>query len=192
MNCIEANEYIMKYFDGSHNDIENAQLKQHLKSCSGCNDSFENLKEIFSCIDSDNAIEPPCDFEVNVMKKINALEVTRKKRADGVLIFIYSFVTVLITVLAVSFMARFNGVNIFEIFSSSDDAVSSFPDTVFTLFSILNAVYHVFTRTLGALIQVISLLANTYYFMIAALLILFITVPQVFAGLAKHGGRDEK
>lgn len=192
MNCIEANEYIMKYFDENHNDIENAQLKQHLKTCSGCNDYFESLKEIFSVIDTDNAIEPPCDFEANVMERINTLEVTRRKRADGILIFIYSFVTVLLTALAVAFMARFNGINIFEIFSRTDDAFSSFPDTVFTLFSILNAAYHITIRIIEALMQVIGVLASTYYFMIASLLILFITLPQVFTGLAKQGRRDEK
>ena len=192
MNCSESNDYMMRYFDGNQNDIENAQLKQHLKSCNRCSEYLDSLKEIFCVIETDNAIEPPPDFEINIMKRIDALELTRKKRADGILIFIYSFVTVILTAVAVAFMARINGINLFDLFNTTEDVFSSFPDTIFTLYSILSAAYNILTRIAQALIQVVSILSSTYYFMIAMLLILFVMLPRVFTGLAKQGGRDEK
>jgi hypothetical protein len=191
MNCNESNEYMMRYFDGNQNDIENAQLKQHVKSCSTCNRDFESLKEIFCAIETKNSIEPPQDFEVNVMEKINALEMTRKKRADAILIFTYSFVTVILTALAVLFMARLNGINIFDLFSTTDKSISSFPDTLFTMANILNTTYHIFIKIADALFQVVNVLTGTYYFMIAILLCFCIMLPKAFTGLAKHGGRDK-
>jgi DNA phosphorothioation-dependent restriction protein DptG len=191
MNCKESNDYMMSYFDGNQNDIEHAQFKQHLKSCSCCSRDFESMKEIFCAIESKDSIEPPQDFEVNVMKKINSFEMTRKKRADAVLIFTYSFVTVILTALAVAFMARLNGINIFGLFSTTGESFSSFPDTLFTIVNILNAIYHIAIKIADALLQVLNVLTGTYYFMIGVLLCFFIMLPKVFTGLAKQGGKDK-
>jgi predicted anti-sigma-YlaC factor YlaD len=70
MKCNEAQDYMMKFFDKNINDIEEAQLRQHMKNCTQCSEEFSSLKEIFSEIEQDSSIEPPKDFELQVMSRI--------------------------------------------------------------------------------------------------------------------------
>ena len=97
MKCEESQNFIMKYFDRELNDIEEAQLKQHLKVCKNCSDEFESLKEIFNVIEQGLEIEPPEDFERQVMYRIeNETVMYRKPEANnsfayGILLIAVSF-----------------------------------------------------------------------------------------------------
>ncbi len=79
----------MKYFDGDLNDLEAVRFKQHLKVCPGCNESFNEMSEVLNFIQN-NEIEPPRDFENQVMDKIYSLEVKRKKKYDRLFSTFYS------------------------------------------------------------------------------------------------------
>jgi anti-sigma factor RsiW len=80
----------MKYFDGTVNETERLQLMQHLKTCEKCSNEFDSLKDIFNCLEEeDNHIEPPANFEEQVMAKVNLYEADRRKKVDGFLMLIY-------------------------------------------------------------------------------------------------------
>lgn len=70
MKCNEYQDLMMKFFDKSLNDIEEARFKQHLKVCNSCNEEFLSLKEILFEIEQDSAAEPPENFELQVMSRI--------------------------------------------------------------------------------------------------------------------------
>jgi len=101
MKCNDSQNFIMKYFDRELNDIEEAQMKQHLKVCKNCSDEFESLKEIFNVIEQGPEIEPPEDFERQVMYRIeHETEMYRKSTANnnfvyGILLIALSFIFVI-------------------------------------------------------------------------------------------------
>ncbi|HEX2926181.1 MAG TPA: hypothetical protein VHP38_07980 [Ruminiclostridium sp.] len=106
MKCSESQDYMMKFFDKNINDIEEAQLKQHIKSCTKCSEEFLSLKEIFTEIEQDSAIEPPEDFELQVMNRIEKEAVMYTKPAHENL---YVYNILLITVSFV-FVILFSGI----------------------------------------------------------------------------------
>jgi uncharacterized membrane protein YiaA len=111
----------MKYFDGSVNDLEKQELKQHLKTCKKCCDEFESLKDIFNCLEEeDNHIEPPVDFEERVMEKVNEYETSRRKKVDGFLMLIYGITVLILGVFTVVFAIRIKGSGTLESFASID------------------------------------------------------------------------
>lgn len=114
MNCITSNDLIMKYYDGGANDLEKAQLKQHLKTCKKCSEEFESLKEIFNCLQEDNQIEPPKDFEEQVMKKVNMYEISRRKKVDSFLMIIYGITLLMLAALTVTFVLKIKDMRILQ------------------------------------------------------------------------------
>ena len=83
MNCETSKDYIMKYFDGELNNIEEAQFKQHLKICPDCGSEFRCMQTIFTAIKTKAEIEPPADFETRVMDRVASIEKKEKKKGQN-------------------------------------------------------------------------------------------------------------
>lgn len=98
MNCKLSGEYIMKFFDGDLNDIENSHLQRHLKACERCKREFESMKEIFDSLGQTNVIEPPEDFEERVMEKIYSMEMTNKSKSELSFAFLYTGVAFILMI----------------------------------------------------------------------------------------------
>ncbi|MGI6778807.1 MAG: anti-sigma factor family protein [Acetivibrionales bacterium] len=80
MNCSLSRNHMMKCFDGEHNDIEDAYFKQHLKACQHCREEFEEMKKVFDILETITQVQPPENFETEVMEKIGVLENKREKK----------------------------------------------------------------------------------------------------------------
>ncbi|MCG8502453.1 MAG: hypothetical protein MJB12_18880 [Firmicutes bacterium] len=78
MKCSEANEWMMKYFDGEINDLNLYRLKQHMKSCSVCSMQHRTMSEIIECMGEQPLLEPPEDFEDCVMNAVHKDAAFRK------------------------------------------------------------------------------------------------------------------
>jgi len=74
----------MKYLDGELNSSEHAKLIYHINKCSKCCAEFQEYNSIIKVLEENNEIEPPDDFEMAVMSKIELTEagskLIRKKR----------------------------------------------------------------------------------------------------------------
>lgn len=98
MDCEKASELMMKYFDHDINDIENAQLKIHLKDCDICRSGFEALSQALADVEEDALnILPKEGFEKRVMFKISTFEKEKEKDYERTLAFLYTTATIAIT-----------------------------------------------------------------------------------------------
>lgn len=104
MKCFDSQNFIMRFFDKELNDIEEAQLKQHLKNCKNCSEEFNSLKDIFDIVEQDSGIEPPEDFEAQVMSRIANEEKKYKKSMDNNL-FVYNILLVSVSMVFVIIIA---------------------------------------------------------------------------------------
>lgn len=118
MNCNRSNDLIMKYFDGTVNESERLQLMQHINTCKSCCDEFESLKDIFNCLEEDNHIEPPVNFEEQVMQKVNSYEDDRRKKVDGFLMLIYGVTVLILGIFTVIFAVMIRRSGALESFAS--------------------------------------------------------------------------
>lgn len=136
MSCEQTNEYIMKYLDGTLNDIENAQLKQHTKTCMNCRQQFNDLCMIFDALEDAEPIEPPMDFEAQVMKRIASQKAAEKERNANIAAFLYNIALSLSIVLLTAFVINLNNsVSFSGILLMLQDALSGVYDFVFSLFT---------------------------------------------------------
>ncbi|NLY43701.1 MAG: hypothetical protein GX066_06995 [Clostridiaceae bacterium] len=78
MKCIEANEVMMKYFDGELNDIDTYHLKQHIRNCSVCGEQYSLLSDAIDYIESQPLLEPRDGFEECVMREIDQVFIKKK------------------------------------------------------------------------------------------------------------------
>jgi predicted anti-sigma-YlaC factor YlaD len=160
-----SNDLIMKYYDGNANDLEKAQLRQHLKTCSKCNEEFESLKEIFNCLQEDNQIEPPKDFEEQVMKKVNMYEISRRKKVDSFLMAIYGVTLLILTVLTVTFALKVKNMMIME----SVGEIGSMQDIIYLAYGILK-------QAAGYIKDMLSQMV--YYYILVVGLITYLIMQQ--------------
>lgn len=82
MNCEQSNEFMMKYLDGELNEKEHAELIHHINKCSSCCAEFQAYSSMAKTLEEDKGIEPPEDFEIKVMSKINLLDAKDKIRKE--------------------------------------------------------------------------------------------------------------
>lgn len=154
MNCNESNEYIMKYFDRDLNDIESAQLKQHLKSCKKCSEDFQSMNKIINCLENESILEMPENFEMDVMSKIKCLEVDRKKKSSRNLVFLYNLITLVSVVALLAFIINLKDVNIFDTLSYFRENFKSFSSIIEILYQVFNEIYSVVAGVISILLAV--------------------------------------
>lgn len=185
MNCCQIKNQIMKHFDGELNDIETAQLKQHFKSCAECGNEYEELSKIFKIIETNNGMEPPADFEMQVMKKVNALEKSKRKRYDTFLISLYSVTAVSLIILSVMFMAGLRQLNVFEFMEYVGSSLIS-SGAMIAIHNIIGVFYDFMSILLIEVLQLCSLIFKTYYYVFIALLCMLILIQRMFVKNFNH------
>jgi predicted anti-sigma-YlaC factor YlaD len=190
MNCEISNDLIMKYFDGDINDIESAQLKQHLKTCGPCSTDFKNMSDIFGVLERGNPIEPPQNFEAQVMSKINAYEVEKRKRTDRSLGFLYTAACMMLLLLSVLLMIDINGIDVYRVAGRAGEAFSSLASLTLAVQSTVYALFTLAKGVFGALFQVAYLVYKTYSHIFFALAVMLVLLPGALTPAArqKHGG----
>lgn len=116
MSCDKYQEYIMRYFDQDLNDIEDLQCKHHLKSCMDCSKLFRTLKETIQLVCEEGKINPPDDFTINVMGKIEEFEAIRSKKTERIIFALYCLTTMFLVSIPVFLFINFS--NYFVIFKN--------------------------------------------------------------------------
>jgi hypothetical protein len=186
MICQTYEESMMKFFDGELNDIETAQLKQHFKSCQKCGKEFEELSSILGCIQNDFDIEPPLDFEAQVMSRISTLQAV-EIRKPGVIKILLLVTGAILTFLAASALVySILGISIFSILSrllSDSPVFANIFESAGTAFeggisSIIDYSKTVF--------EVLMVLAKTYYYFVVLSAVLLFALQWMVFGLVKQ------
>jgi hypothetical protein len=188
MSCDLTNEYIMKHFDGTLNDIENAQLKQHLKTCVKCSETFNDLSMIFNALEATDLVEPPLNFETEVMEKVSALENARKERNATIAAFLYNIATVLSIIMLTAFVTNFNDIGIFRLPDGSGGGAGSFSEILLMMYNFLSGFYHFIFSLFTTFIEINLAIFEAYYHIFAVLCVLALAGQQMFALIREDRG----
>lgn len=178
MNCQESYDYMMKYFDGDMNDIEQAQFRQHLKACKSCSENFESMSEIFGILKEESGVEPPLNFEAGVMQRLEAVEEARRRRTERILFAIYSLATAILGVLTFVFIIDLKD-SALEYLASA----SAHSGVVNVIYFIVDKFYYLTDLAINAFKQLGIIASSVYYYLIAAFAVAyFITRPELYGG----------
>jgi len=180
MNCKDSNDNVMKFFDKNCNDIENIQFRQHLKSCKKCSEDFEKMDEIFNFLQEDGIVEPPEDFETEVMGKIGLLEGKRREKTAKSLVILYNMTALISIVLLMVFVTNLKEIDVFKTLKQLGACFSSFSSVQAALFSIFKAIYELAAEVITMLFQICFTIIRLYYYVILILLALLLAIQKMF------------
>jgi hypothetical protein len=182
MNCKAAGEAMMKHFDRECNDIESAQLKQHFKSCEKCSLEFNGLSEIFGTLAVDGMVEPPQNFELQVMEKVNVSEVERKKATDNFHTLLYSTASLIFAAITI-----FIALGVRQLALQGDGVFNHlFSSTWPVFYNIVNEVFDVVVVIAKVLVNISITLIKTYYYIFIILFAMLMIIQGMFFSLLKQ------
>ncbi|QNU67653.1 zf-HC2 domain-containing protein [Ruminiclostridium herbifermentans] len=187
MKCVDSQNFIMKFFDKELNDIEEAQLKQHLKNCKNCSEEFNSLKEIFDIVEQDSGIEPPEDFEFQVMSRITKEEKIYKKTMDNNL-FVYNILLVTVSLIFVIFFAG----ALWEVLKTPINLIQIMNRFVDSSKDLILSAISMFRGIVIAILSVAASIYKTYFFEYIALgFLLLITQGLFFKMVRRSNGGSQ-
>lgn len=188
MNCEMSKDYIMKYFDKDINDIESAQLKQHLQVCRRCSEEFNSMSKIFGLLEKEGMIEPPQGFEMKVMEKISAQGISYKKRSEREMAFLYTMITLVLVVFPVLFVVGIMNISFPDFVDWGRNTFSSVSDSLVTVFDVITDMIILFKSLVNAMLQVAFVIIKAYFYIFAALAMMLYMGEKKFVNLVKQGG----
>ena len=191
MTCNNAQTLMMKYFDKNINDIEEAQLKQHIKTCNNCTQEFTSLKDIFDLVEADTCekILPPADFEVQVMSRLKK-EVPLYSKYNGDNSYVYNILAI---ALSFVFVILLGGL-LLEVIKSPLNFIVMIEDFFSTAILYISLIFDAFKGIIIATLAVaVSAYQNYYYVYIVLALLLFV-IQRIYVYIISdnNGGTDEK
>lgn len=181
MKCVDSHNFIMKFFDKELNDIEEAQLKQHLKNCKNCSEEFNSLKEIFDIVEQDSGIEPPEDFELQVMSRIANEAKIYKKPIDNNL-FAYNILLISVSLV---FVIIFAG-TLWEIFKTPINLIQIMNRFVDYSRDFIVSAISMFRGIVIAVSSVAASIYKTYFFGYIVLGFLLLVTQGVFIKMVRQ------
>ena len=176
MRCNIVQEYMMKYFDKSINDIEEGQLKQHIKMCKKCADEFYSMQDMLTEIEADTQeIEPPENFELQVMNRIkNETEMYGESEAE--VSFIYNTVAIAFSLVFLVFL----GGALFEAISSPLSLIAFFQHAFSITQDFMTSLVTVAKGIGISIIGITKATYQTYYYIYIVLAVLLIAIQRIF------------
>ncbi len=183
MNCNESQNYIMRYFDRDLNDIEQAMLKQHLKSCEQCSEEFSSMQQIFTEIEQDTEfLEPPEDFELQVMNRIEKEAfMYQKQKSDNV--FMYN---ILLTAVSLIFVIVFGSI-MWEVLNKPIGLIQQTHLSLEVVKDFMSAALSMIKGLVIAVVGVTASIYKTYYYAYLVLGILLLVTQGLFIRMVKEG-----
>ena len=191
MTCNNAQTLMMKYFDKNINDIEEAQLKQHIKTCNNCTQEFTSLKDIFDLVEADTCekILPPADFEVQVMSRIKK-EVPLYSKYNGDNSYVYNILAI---ALSFVFFILLGGL-LLEVTKSPLNFIVMIQDFFSTAIQYISLIFNAFKGIVIATVAVAVSAYQNYYYVYIVLAILLFVIQRIYVYIISdnNGGTDEK
>lgn len=192
MNCQTSNDYIMKYFDGEINDIEEAQFRQHLKTCSKCSEEFKCMSEIFGSLEAANTVEPPEGFEASVMEKVDKVVLARREKNSRMLVLLYNAATVVSIILLMVFVADLKQVSVFNAFEKIGQYFGSFTSAAGAVLGVVGDIFQLLAGVVGVILDVSVSVVKSYYYIFVTLIGLLLAIQKLYAYVAAQDGGEDK
>ncbi|NJD04259.1 MAG: hypothetical protein FIA99_17070 [Ruminiclostridium sp.] len=189
MNCEVSKDYMMKYFDGERNDIEEVRFRQHLKNCGKCSEEFNCMAEIFSSLETAGTIQPPEGFEARVMEKVNAVESTRREQSSRMLVLLYNAATVVSIILLMVFVADIRQGGIAAAVGSIREYFGSFGGIMAAVFGVVGDMFVLLFGVVVVILRVFVSIVKTYYYIFVVLAVLLLVVQRLYVLVEAQDGR---
>ena len=189
MNCGLTRDYMMKHFDGEFNDIENAQMKQHLKVCTKCRAEFEELKSTFDFLEENECVQPPEGFEFDVMTKIYDFEAERRKRTSGFLVLTYNLAVLISIALLMTFASGLEGLSVLGIHLGEAADIGFLQALLIEVYSMAKGLGEA-VISIGVLFyDTGTAIVDMYYYHIIVIITLIFLIQKTFVIFLKHDRR---
>lgn len=192
MKCEISKNYIMKYFDGELNDMEEVQFRQHLKSCSSCSDEFNCMEAIFTTLEAQTDIEPPSNFEVMVMDKVDVIEKQRSEKNSRRLVLLYNAATLLSIILLLIFVADLKKVSVFSAFEKISEYFNSFSSVTAAVLGVVRDIFRLIGGVLLVVFDVSFSIIKSYYYVFLTLIIMLFVIQWLLNYVGTQTGRETK
>lgn len=186
MNCNAHRESMMRFFDGDLDDISRAQLKQHLKTCKECCQEFENLSSILACLEKDNGIEPPLNFEEEVMTKIQALEAIKKR---NIRILMYAIPILIAISISMLTTAKLMGGFAFDILVDSIGDYIGVAGIATKVYNTIEVLFKLSSGVASGIYEVSIAIVRTYYYIFVMLATMLFAIEWMLVALVKQSWR---
>lgn len=190
MNCEMSKKYMMKYFDGEHNEIEDVQFKQHLKCCGSCMEEFGSMEVIFKALETQVEIEPPANFEAMVMEKVDVIEKKRSENYSRRIVLLYNFATVVSIILLLVFVADMKQVSVFSAFEKIAEYFNSFSSATAAVLGVIGDIFRLLGEATYMVIDVAFSVFKSYYYIFLALVVMLFAVQRLLNYVGTQGGRE--
>lgn len=192
MNCEMSKNYIMKYFDGEINDMEEVQFKQHLKSCRSCSDEFNCMESIFTSLEEQTDIKPPSNFEAMVMDKVGVIEKQRSEKNSKRLVLIYNAATLLSIILLLIFVADLKQISVFSAFEKIGEYFNSFSSATAAVLGVVHDILRLIGGALMVVLDVAFSIVKSYYYVFLALIVMLLVIQRLLNYVGTQSGREAK
>lgn len=192
MNCKNAEDLMMSFFDGCCTDVETAQLRQHIKSCGACGQMFAQLEEAFDHLRQEEDLSIPPDFEASVMERIHDVERVRKAKTSKILVWAYNLATVVAIILLMLFAANLKEMDLSHAASRFQEYVQSFTGLVSSAYELSKDLCALVVRVAGVMFKVNAMIVEKYaYILLAVFAILFALyrAAQIIVHQDRRGNR---
>lgn len=192
MNCETSKDYIMKYFDGERNNIEEAQFRQHLEICPDCSNEFHCMENIFTALETKVELEPPADFETCVMDRVASIEKERKEKSSKRIVWLYNASTLLSIILLLIFVADLKQVSILSAFDKIAGYFGSFSSAAAAVAGVVKDLFGLISNALIVVADVAFSIIKSYYYVFLALIIIVLTIQRLLHFVGTYGGRKSE
>jgi predicted anti-sigma-YlaC factor YlaD len=191
INCEQASDFMMRYFDHDLNDFEKAIFKLHIKECEICRNGFKAMSQALSEVEQDvTGFCPEDGFENRVMIKINAFEEEKQKSNERTLAFIYTILTISVTFIGLLIFVISQEVNINNIWNNIVINIGPINNLASLVSTISRAGLAVAAAIFTSVTDMLRLLSTDYGYVIVALFIMFFALQQSYVLVAKRNIRN--
>ncbi|HHV98356.1 MAG TPA: hypothetical protein GXX36_02080 [Clostridiaceae bacterium] len=180
MNCEQAELFMMKFFDGEYNELEYAIFEEHLKDCEKCALNFANMKEVLSAVETDAMMDPPENFETEVMEKVRRVKSAKRQKPAQWVVIAYKAAAVVSALLLAVFMYGKAGSNISSIMEQMDAYAIPLRGLIQTLLTIIMTLTDGVVDTLQILTLVGTAIVQEYVYILAALILMALGMKKLY------------
>ncbi|RCX13547.1 putative zinc finger protein [Anaerobacterium chartisolvens] len=187
MSCDSYNGSIMRYFDGNIDHAERLGLEQHLETCEDCRRDFEQMDSILNAIGGECAIEPPEDFEQQVMDKIRMMYPIQSKKPNILFIAMYGFAAMMLFTVCSILSYSIMGISLVKLFSGiAGNYISTSEVIDMVYFNVQSVAVSVFETVMAYVDIAVSLVSEHYYITVLIGVILF-ALQWILVTVVKQG-----
>lgn len=180
MNCEQAGLFMMKFFDGEYNELEYIEFEEHLKCCKKCALDFANMKKVLSAVETDALIEPPENFESDVMAKVSRIKRAKQQKSKKWIVILYKTAAVICVFLLATLMYGKNLLDVSNMIEQMDAYAVPLKSLIHVVLTIIMVLPDSVADTLQILNQVATAIVQEYVYVFAAPILVALGMNKLY------------